>query len=63
MEQEEQRSRACGPNAQQDFNAKKESSGIGLYNTAAALDQSLELFNPEAALKPAAPSPSAKARP
>src|SRR5439155_1996708 len=33
------------------FNERKQSSGIGLYNTAAALDQSWELFNPEAAVK------------
>src|SRR5205823_5593524 len=31
--------------AQKDFNEKKQSSGVGLYNTAAALDQSWELFN------------------
>jgi uncharacterized protein (TIGR02231 family) len=37
--------------AQRDFNEKKGSTGVGLYNTAAALDQSWELFNPEAAVK------------
>jgi uncharacterized protein (TIGR02231 family) len=37
--------------AQKDFNEKKQSSGIGLFNTAAALDQSFELLNPDAALK------------
>jgi uncharacterized protein (TIGR02231 family) len=37
--------------AQKDFNAKKQTSGIGLVNTAAALDQSFELFNPGAAIK------------
>jgi uncharacterized protein (TIGR02231 family) len=37
--------------AQQDFNAKKQASGIGLFNTAAALDQSWELFNPDEAVK------------
>ena len=37
--------------AQKDFNAKKQTSGVGLVNTAAALDQSFELFNPEAAIK------------
>jgi uncharacterized protein (TIGR02231 family) len=37
--------------AQKDFNERKASSGAGLYNTAAALDQSWELLNPEAAVK------------
>ncbi len=37
--------------AQMDFNARKSSSGSGLINTAAALDQSWELLNPEAAVK------------
>jgi uncharacterized protein (TIGR02231 family) len=37
--------------AQKDFNAGKDSSGIGLVNTAAALDQSWELLNPEEAVK------------
>jgi uncharacterized protein (TIGR02231 family) len=37
--------------AQMDFNNRKQSSGIGLFNTAAALDQSWELLNPEAAVK------------
>lgn len=37
--------------AQRDFNQKKQSSGVGLVNTAAALDQSWELLNPEAAVK------------
>ena len=37
--------------AQKDFNEKKSTSGTGLVNTAAALDQSFELFNPEAAMK------------
>jgi uncharacterized protein (TIGR02231 family) len=37
--------------AQKNFNEKKQSSGIGLVNTAAALDQSWELFNPDAAIK------------
>src|SRR5262249_4798320 len=37
--------------AQKDFNEKKPSSGVGLFNTAAALDQSWELLNPEAAVK------------
>jgi uncharacterized protein (TIGR02231 family) len=37
--------------AQKDFNAKKQTSGVGLVNTAAALDQTFELFNPDAAIK------------
>jgi uncharacterized protein (TIGR02231 family) len=37
--------------AQKDFNEKKEASGAGLFNRAAALDQSFELLNPEAALR------------
>lgn len=37
--------------AQKSFNERKQSSGIGLFNTAAALDQSWELFNPDAAVK------------
>src|SRR5947209_331319 len=37
--------------AQMDFNAKNPSSGVGLINTAAALDQSWELLNPDAAVK------------
>jgi len=37
--------------AQKNFNEKKRSSGVGLVNTAAAHEQSWELFNPEAALK------------
>src|SRR5262249_30872285 len=37
--------------AQKDFNEKKQSSGVGLYNTAAALDQSWELFNAAEAVK------------
>jgi uncharacterized protein (TIGR02231 family) len=37
--------------AQKEFNEKKASSGAGLFNTAAALDQSWELLNPEAAVK------------
>lgn len=36
---------------QKDFNEKRASSGANLFNTAAALDQSWELLNPEAALK------------
>lgn len=37
--------------AQKDFNAGKDSTGSGLVNTAAALDQSWELLNPEEAVK------------
>jgi uncharacterized protein (TIGR02231 family) len=37
--------------AQKNLNERKQSSGVGLVNTAAALDQSWELFNPEAAMK------------
>ncbi len=37
--------------AQRSFNEKKQSSAVGLVNTAAAREQSLELFNPEAAVK------------
>jgi uncharacterized protein (TIGR02231 family) len=37
--------------ARQDFNQRKLATGIGLFNTAAALDQSWELLNPEAAIK------------
>jgi uncharacterized protein (TIGR02231 family) len=37
--------------AQKDFNERKQASGVGLVNTAAALDQSFELLNPEAAVK------------
>jgi len=36
---------------QKDYNEKRASSGAGLFNAAAALDQSWELLNPEAALK------------
>ena len=37
--------------AQKDFNERKQTSGVGLVNTAAAHEQSWELFNPEAAMK------------
>jgi uncharacterized protein (TIGR02231 family) len=50
MELEEQ-SKSLRAKAQKDFNEKKQTSGAGLVNTAAALDQSWELFNPEAAMK------------
>jgi uncharacterized protein (TIGR02231 family) len=37
--------------ARQDFNQRKLATGTGLFNTAAALDQSWELLNPEAAVR------------
>jgi uncharacterized protein (TIGR02231 family) len=37
--------------AQKDFNANKHVTAVGLCNTAAALDQSWELLNPEAAVR------------
>lgn len=37
--------------AQKDINEKKPGSGVSLFNTAAALDQSWELLNPEDAVK------------
>ena len=37
--------------AQKDFNERKPTTGIGLFNTAAAIDQSFELLNPDAAVK------------
>jgi uncharacterized protein (TIGR02231 family) len=50
MELEEQ-VRNLRSKAQKDLNERKQTSGVGLVNTAAALDQSWELFNPEAAMK------------
>jgi uncharacterized protein (TIGR02231 family) len=50
MELEEQ-VRSLRSKAQMDLNMRKQTSGAGLVNTAAALDQSWELFNPEAAVK------------
>jgi uncharacterized protein (TIGR02231 family) len=50
MELEEQ-SKVLRGRAQKDFNEKKGASGTGLVNAAAALDQSFELFNPDAAMK------------
>jgi uncharacterized protein (TIGR02231 family) len=47
----EARVKALRGRAQRDVNEKKQSSGVGLFNTAAALDQSWELLNPEAAVK------------
>ncbi len=41
--------------AQRDFNAKKHASGTGLVNTAAGLDQSFELSNPDEAMKRGCP--------
>jgi len=37
--------------AQKDFNERKALTGIGLFNTAAALDQSFELLNPDTAIQ------------
>ncbi len=50
MELEEQ-VRNLRAKAQKDLNERKTLSADGLSNTAAALDQSWELFNPEAAVK------------
>ncbi len=47
----EQQVRDLRSKAQKDFNEKKASSGAGLFNRAAAIDQSFELLNPEAAAK------------
>jgi uncharacterized protein (TIGR02231 family) len=43
--------RSLRAKAQQDFNERKPSGAIGLFNTAAALDQGFELLNPDAAIK------------
>jgi uncharacterized protein (TIGR02231 family) len=37
--------------AQRDFNDRKDPNGVGLVNTASALDQSWELLNPEEAVR------------
>jgi uncharacterized protein (TIGR02231 family) len=37
--------------AQKDFNERKPTTGIGLFNTASALDQSFELLNPDVAIQ------------
>src|SRR5205823_3903854 len=37
--------------AQKDFNEKKPNTGVGLFNTAATLDQSFELHNPDSAIQ------------
>jgi uncharacterized protein (TIGR02231 family) len=47
----EERLRNLRSQAQKDFNERKLSSGVGLFNRAAALDQSWELLNPEAAMR------------
>jgi uncharacterized protein (TIGR02231 family) len=47
----EEQVRSLRAKAQKDFNENKQSSGIGLFNTAAALDQSWELFNAAEAVK------------
>jgi uncharacterized protein (TIGR02231 family) len=43
--------RSLRAKAQRDFNDRKDPNGVGLVNTAAALDQSWELLNPEAAVR------------
>jgi uncharacterized protein (TIGR02231 family) len=43
--------RSLRTKAQKDFNQKKSANGLALYNTAAALDQSWELLNQEAAVR------------
>lgn len=43
--------KALRSKAQKDFNDRKAASGAGLVNTAAAREQSWELFNPDAAVK------------
>jgi len=50
MELEEQ-ARDLRAKAQKDLNERKLASGVGLVNTAAALGQSFELFNPDAAMQ------------
>lgn len=47
----EEQIRSLREKAQRDFNDRKAVSGVGLVNTAAAREQSWELFNPEAAVK------------
>jgi uncharacterized protein (TIGR02231 family) len=37
--------------AQKDFNEKKPTTGVGLFNTAASLDQAFELLNPDSAIQ------------
>jgi uncharacterized protein (TIGR02231 family) len=47
----EEQIKALRSKAQKDFNDRKAASGAGLVNTAAAREQSWELFNPDAAVK------------
>jgi uncharacterized protein (TIGR02231 family) len=47
----EEQVRSLRMKAQRDFNMKKLATGVGLFNTAAALGQSWELLNPEAACR------------
>jgi uncharacterized protein (TIGR02231 family) len=47
----EEQVRSLRAKAQKDFNQRKQTTGVGLFNTAAALDQSWELLNPEAAVR------------
>jgi uncharacterized protein (TIGR02231 family) len=43
--------RSLRAKAQKDFNERKPGTGIGLFNTAAAIDQSFELLNPALAVE------------
>ncbi len=47
----EEQIKALRLKGQKDLNDRKQMSGVGLVNTAAAREQSWELFNPEAAVK------------
>lgn len=47
----EEQIRSLRTKAQKDFNEKKPTTGIGLFNTAAALDQSFELLNSDTAIQ------------
>ncbi|MBI3822171.1 MAG: mucoidy inhibitor MuiA family protein [Planctomycetes bacterium] len=43
--------RSLREKAQKDFNERKPATGIGLFNTASALDQSFELMHPDVAIQ------------
>jgi uncharacterized protein (TIGR02231 family) len=47
----EQEIRNLRAKAQKDFNERKPTTGIGLFNTASALDQAFELLNPDVAIR------------
>jgi uncharacterized protein (TIGR02231 family) len=47
----EEQIRSLRSKAQKDFNERKAATGIGLFNTAAAIDQSFELLNPALAVE------------